>query len=161
MILPIKNIKYIPINQHPGAFGFKRKHDIHTGVDLYCSENDIVYAIEDSKIINKGIFTGEKVGTNWWNETYFLMLEGKTGVFCYGEILIKDNLNDDIKEGQEIGKVIPVLKESKIRKDIEGHSNNMLHLELYKHGTKQPVSWQHNKEKPYSLLDPSSFLLSL
>lgn len=67
MIFPLKNYNFkIPQGNHPGAFGFKRKHDFHTGIDLYCNDFDSVFAIEDGIIVNIEQFTGPEVGSDWW-----------------------------------------------------------------------------------------------
>ncbi len=40
-MFPLKNYKHnIPIGIEFGAFGVIRKFDVHTGVDLYCNNND-------------------------------------------------------------------------------------------------------------------------
>jgi len=43
---PLNNY-ILPVDNSQGLFGAIRKHDIHTGIDLYCEKHDIVYAIED------------------------------------------------------------------------------------------------------------------
>lgn len=117
---------------HLGAFGAIRKFDIHTGIDIYCKDEEWVYAVEDGEVVEIGTFTGEKVGTNWWNNTCYIMVKGRSGIVCYGEIEVCKKLKcgDEINRGEFVGKVVAVLPESKIRKDIEGHSNAMLHLDV-------------------------------
>ena len=41
----------IPIGNHPGSFGYKRKCHTHEGIDLYCQDNDEVISLTDGKII--------------------------------------------------------------------------------------------------------------
>ena len=77
----------IPILPHPGAFGKKRKNHQHEGIDLYCEKGDEVLAIEDGVVIKIKKFTGEHVGSNWWNNSWCVLVEGVTGVFNYGEII--------------------------------------------------------------------------
>lgn len=153
----------IPSGEHPGAFGFKRKYDIHSGVDLYCNENDNVLAVEDGEVVAIEPFTGPKAGHPWWLDTMCVAISGETGLVNYGEIKPLETLKigDKIKAGEKIGTVIPCLKEGKERKDIPGHSRFMLHIELYKKGTKYfHKGWQYtDKEKPEELLDPTEYLM--
>lgn len=159
MKFPISDCSGIPINFHPGAFGFHRKNNWHLGVDLYTNDSEPVIAIEYGTVVAKGIFTGPEVGTPWWETTYYLMIEGDTGVFNYGEIYeTSHKIGTKIVEGNIIAKVKRVLFKHKLRKDIPGHSTSMLHLELYTHGSVEPVHW-HQFEKPANLLDPTPYLL--
>jgi len=51
-MFPIKNYKYqIPTGEELGAFGVTRKHDVHTGVDMYCEQGDEVVAMEDGIVV--------------------------------------------------------------------------------------------------------------
>lgn len=163
MQLPIHLNKFsgIPMNFHPGAFGFQRRVNWHPGVDLYTRDGEPVYAIEKGVIVGTGVFTGPKVGTPFWETTHYLMVEGKTGVFNYGEIYESlFEVGEEIEESQNIGYVKRVLFEHKLRPDIPGHSCSMLHLELYTHGTTEPVHW-HQFQKPSNLLDPTPHLLQM
>jgi murein DD-endopeptidase MepM/ murein hydrolase activator NlpD len=150
---PIKNLQ-IPNKDAPGAFGAIRKFDIHTGVDLYCTEGTLVYAVEDGTVVQYGPFTGPKVGSPWWLDTDFIMIEGSSGVVCYGEI----ELREDLKIGSRInaGDIIGTVKRVLI--NDKGFPTTMLHLELYKQGTRVPVVWSHFEEKPECLLDPTYLL---
>lgn len=146
----------IPVGNHPGAFGVQRKHERHTGVDLYTKPKQEVHAMEPGIIVNIEHFTGPQDNSPWWNDTDCMLIEGKTGVFCYGEIEPNVFLHPGyfVKKGQFIGNVKPVLKDNKKRDDIEGHSTSMLHIELYPHGTKKPS----NGFEPH-LLDPTPYLI--
>ncbi len=159
MRFPLDSCDGLPINHHPGAFGFTRKHDVHTGVDLYCKPDSKVYAMEDGMVVANDIFTGQDVGTKWWNTTRYLFVIGSAGCICYGEIEPTVNIFDIVREGDVLGSVIPVLPEHKIRKDIMGHSNYMLHMELYDIIVPEPVIWNLNEEKPNHLLDVTPLLL--
>jgi murein DD-endopeptidase MepM/ murein hydrolase activator NlpD len=150
---PLKTYQ-LPNKDSPGCFGAIRKHDIHTGVDLYTSENEPVYAIESGMVTKVDIFTGPKLGHFWWNETFAVMVEGKSGIINYGEIYPMVECKDKVEEGDLIGFVIAVLPQGKERPDIVGHSRSMLHIELYKHGTRDFVEWALNEPKPDCLLDP-------
>ena len=144
-------------DEHPGAFGFKRKNHSHEGIDLYCKENDIVLSLTNGKIIDIGKFTGVSIGSSWWNETEYIAIEYKDYVIVYGELIVNSNLkvNDIILENQELGKITPVLKKVKNDRPI-----NMLHLELYekKHYV-EPKEWI--EEKPLGLLNPLILLTQL
>lgn len=157
---PIENCRILPVGDHPGAFGVKRKRYYHTGVDLYTENLAIVNAVEDGIIVKMGLFTGPKLGHDHWNHTDFLMIEGASGVVNYGEIEISPwcRLGFSIKKGDAIGMVKQVLPAGKERNDIPGHSLSMLHLELYTHGMKECVDWPITANRPAKLLDPTSYL---
>lgn len=157
---PLKNCPGIPINHHPGAFGFHRKKNHHTGVDLYCNDNDPVYAVEDGTVVHVEQFTGTALGHTWWNDTWGIMVEGSSGVVNYGEVNRPNKKNGDkVKRGDLIGNVKQVLFNDRLRPEIPGHSCSMLHLELYKHGSREFADW-HDLTKNPSLLDPTSYLIS-
>lgn len=145
MVKPINkdyNISYIP-NQ--GRFGGVRKHDIHTGVDLYCNDGEPVYAIEAGVVVNVVKFTGEKAGSPWWNDTYAILIEGESGVILYGELKKPWTfIGSQIYEGQDLGFVKQVLKVDK------GLPMSMLHIELYAKGYRGEGEWWID-EKPEAL----------
>lgn len=162
----------VPIEGHPGSFGFRRKHDVHTGIDLYCREGTTVRPVESGVVVAIQKFTGNGVagpdGTamSWWNDTSAVLVTGVSGVVLYGEI----EPNPDLKVGQEVyanntilGTVTPVLPEGKDRPDIPGHSRSMLHLERYAtEAAAQEFSWRGwnlDEPKPPELLDPTPYLL--
>lgn len=157
---PLKFCNGIPINHHPGAFGFNRKKNHHTGVDLYTNDGEPVYAVEDGVVVKIDKFTGPDMGHDWWESTWGVMVEGASGVVNYGEVTPNENLkiNSIVKRGSHIANVKRVLFEHKLRKDIPGHSCSMLHLELYKTGTREFADW-HDPQKNPNLLDPTSFLI--
>jgi hypothetical protein len=148
----------IPLLPHPGAFSKKRKFHQHEGIDLYCNDKDEVVSIEDGVVINIKEFTGEIAGSDWWNNTWCILIEGLSGVYNYGEVIPNEKLKigASIKEGDLIGNVTTVLKKDK------GRPMNMLHLELYDKGTKEPLlGWNNDDVKPIHLLDPTSNLLKM
>lgn len=159
--LPSKLCSGIPINHHPGAFGFHRRKNHHTGVDLYCKDNTPVYAAESGRVVKIDIFTGPKLGHDWWEETWGVMIEGASGVINYGEVTPAPYLQIGkiIQQGCKVGEVKRVLFKDKLRPDIPGHNTSMLHLELYKQGTREFADW-HNPEKNPSLLDPTPYLMA-
>jgi phosphopantothenoylcysteine decarboxylase len=160
---PLRQCSGIPINHHPGAWGFHRRKNHHTGVDLYCKDGDDVHAVEDGRVVKIGVFTGPKLGHDWWEETWGIMVEGASGVVNYGEV--EPHLHTIIYEGarvergQFIGRVKRVLLPDRHRPDIPGHSTSMLHLELYTHGTRTFADW-HDPQKNPTLVDPTPYLLS-
>ncbi|MFA5024194.1 MAG: peptidoglycan DD-metalloendopeptidase family protein [Patescibacteria group bacterium] len=142
-------LKEFVFPDYPGTFGAIRKHDIHTGIDLYCQEGSKVYAIEDGVVVSVINFTGKKAGSPWWNDTEAVLIEGNSGVVCYGEIIPLVKTECIIKEGDIVGYVKRVLKKDK------GRPMSMLHLELYKHNSYNIVGWNIRHERPENILDPS------
>ena len=151
-MFPLKNYQYmIPDSNMCGGFGFKRKHDTHTGVDLYCNNGDSVYCIENGVIVDICEFTGFNESP-WWEDTYAVVIKGESGFILYGEIIPDHNLKTGsvVKEGDLIGSVKRVLK-----KDKGVTPTSMLHLELYDTYT-EPVWWIN--EKPKNLKDITELL---
>ncbi len=156
---PVVDGNFIP---HMGAFRAVRKHDIHTGVDLYCDPETPVFAVEDGTVVAVENFTGPNADDPcpWWNDTEALLVEGKSGVVLYGEIEVGMHTplghickGSRIKEGQQIGVAKPVLKKDK------GRPMCMLHFELYERGTKESVWWKLGDPQPENLLNPTSKLM--
>lgn len=164
---------------HPGSFGMIRKHHIHTGVDLYChQENKPVFPFEDGEIVNMGFFTGEEIGMPWWNTTWFIAVKSGDFVTVYGEIEIepedsdeyfyggsvyipknKYKIGDKVTTKDKLGVVIPVV--NKRHPEYENHNTKMLHVERfeadkYNIGFHQP--WDEGNPKPEGLLNPTEFL---
>lgn len=157
---PIENCVGIPIGDHPGAFGFIRKHGgPHTGVDLYSKYMMPVFAVESGRVVSIEPFTGEKDNSPWWENTDCVLIEGTSGVCCYGEIKpVCLEVGEFVKKGSLVGHVTPVLKEGNERPDIPGHSRCMLHFELYKHGVKKAsTSWKQGIEE-LGMSDPTPLL---
>jgi hypothetical protein len=158
-LFPLTKCNGIPINYHPGAFGFHRKNSYHTGIDLYTYQNSLVYAVEDGEVTGVENFTGPKDNSPWWLDTKCVLVYGKTGTVCYGEIfpLVDSGF---ARKGDVIGFVIPVLPKKKFRRDIPGHSRFMLHLELYSgRQDRASESWLSAKTEGF-LLDPTPHILS-
>ena len=152
-LFPLLNYKLeIPDNEHPGSFGAVRKYDVHTGVDLYCDPGTRVLAVESGKVVAIENFTGPEADSPWWNSTSAVLIEGKSGVVLYGELEpdIRMETGLKIEKGQTIGYVKTVLKNNK------NLPMTMLHIELYKHGTRESNWWR--SEKPNHLLDPTKLL---
>lgn len=149
---PKKLVYPLPRKGDGGAFGDVRKHHIHEGIDLYCPEGTPVYAIESGTVVAKMPFTGVLAGSPWWEETQCLMIEGESGVINYGEIRASSQryIGSKVMRGAYLGEVKRVLKKDK------GRPMAMLHVELYKHGTRVPIKeWSLGQPQPENLLDPT------
>jgi hypothetical protein len=130
----------------PNRWGYPRKFDVHTGVDLFAPDGEPVYAIENCQVIKTGVFTGESIGMPWWHETHFVAVKGRSGFVLYGEIYPpKWNKGDSILEGEEIGQIKTVLKVDK------GRPMSMLHIELYNCHFDGWCEWELNGIKPAAL----------
>ena len=152
---------------HPGQFGTERKHDIHTGVDLYLQKGYTgdVTPFEHGEVVGMGQYTGEAVGCGWWHDTHYVSVKGKSGVIAYGEIEPDKGLKigDLVKCETVIGEVIQVLKHPP-RIEVFGHSMKMLHVELLieaKDTRIEPISdaWEKGGERPRHLKDPNVYLM--
>ena len=143
--------KEIPIAPHLGAFGAKRKHHWHEGIDLYTNPGAVVKAVEPGEVVSVGDFTGGEMSP-WWNDTKYVMVEGSSGVILYGEIEPALIIGSKINSGDIIGHVKTVLKKDK------GRQMTMLHFELYEHGIREPVEWLPNTLRPKGLLNPTELL---
>ena len=143
----------LPIGKyHPAGFGYSKNHNVHTGIDLYVPDNIPVMSVEAGNVVAIFKFTGSGTPYPSLLPTEAIMIEGATGVVLYGEVEVKK----DIQIGQliEAGSKIANIKCAIL-------DQPMLHLELYKHGTKTPCIWKQGTSQPKSLLDPTSYLLSL
>lgn len=150
-MLPLKCKIQLPTDTEPGRFGAVRKHDVHTGIDLYCKDGEPVYAIEDGVIKNHGRFTGASLGFPWWNETDCICIQGDYGIILYGELTINTRIFRDkntVKEGELLGWIKQVLKVDK------GRPMSMLHIELYnKNYIDKWVEWTLGQDRPVGLED--------
>jgi hypothetical protein len=157
MTFPLNKYKYqIPIDQELGAFGVTRKHDVHTGVDLYCEEGTEVVAMECGVVISIEFFTGPSVNMPWWNDTKAIGVMGASGIINYGEVIPFSYLEvgDTVSEGDLLGWVTPVLKIDKGKVP----STSMLHVELYSSYDGNWCLWPVDAEQPENLLNPTEML---
>lgn len=162
----------LPIGDHPGAFGVVRKNHVHEGVDLYAPEGTVVRAVEAGTVVAVMPFTGEHAGLPWWENTWVVMVEGRSGVVCYGEIVPCSDLRGpydvlpylefkcayfrtSVKAGDPIGSIKRVLKTDK------GRPTSMLHLELHVTGSRSCPEWYQESGKPGVLQDPTPYLLEI
>jgi hypothetical protein len=153
-----------PLNAHPGAFGCTRKHDIHTGIDLYGKPDQVVYNIRDGIVVKTGPFTGPQVGYPWWLDTDAVLVKDDEGMYLYGELKSDLKVGQVIKSGEIVGKLTPVLPDHKHRPDIPGHSTTMLHLERYTldyNVEEDWAAWFTRVERPSYLLDPTIDLIKI
>lgn len=155
---PIKKHFDVPVGNHYGSFGVKRKYSYHCGVDLYTKENTPVFAIEFGTVVEVKWFTGPEAESDWWLPTRCVSVQGDSGVIVYGEIQEVSHINvgSNICMGEHLGNVQRVLKHDK------GKPMSMLHIQLLEHGmTDDDIpSWKHNMEKPKGLLDPTNILIN-
>jgi len=154
----------VPIHPHVGAFGARRRHDIHRGVDLYAPVGTVVTAVEDGIIQMVRPWTGKVADCDWWENTWAVLVKGSSGLVVYGEIQPIPEIEDyfkmhetavmPISKGEPLGIVLKVLKKDK------GRPTSMLHLELRKPGYFKNIdkSWEDGKI-PEGILDPTPFLL--
>jgi hypothetical protein len=145
----------IPTNYHVGAFGVRRKHDVHKGIDLYAKYGELVYPVENGIIVDICPFTGEIAGIPWWENTYGVYVKGKSGIVVYGEIEPNSNLKigDFITINDVIGRVLKVLKKD------NGRPQTMLHLELHEHNYIHTNQWNISEQKPEGVLNPTKYLI--
>ena len=156
----------VPINYHPGAFGFKRRKNYHTGIDIYVSGPCSVTACEPGEIIKIGQFTGGKESP-WWKDTWAVSIRGESGICNYGEIENPTHLKvgQRVNECDHLGMITNVIFPERARPDIPGHSIYMLHFERYKEGAQDTLNWSHwhhegdRIPRDNNLLDPLPFLL--
>ena len=132
-----------------------RKYDVHTGIDLYAEPGTPVHAVEDGLVVAIENFTGPSAGSPWWLETKALLVEGASGVVCYGEIEVAEGISvgASVPRAARLGTVLPVLRKFK------GRPTTMLHLELYEPGTRASVVWGLGEQRPSWLQDPTTLLL--
>jgi len=145
----------LPIYPHVGAFGVKRRHDKHRGVDLYAPEGTLVTPVEDGVVVIVRPWTGKDANCPWWEDTEAIGILGESGLVYYGELRVNNNLKPGMKvvKGTTwLGRVIKVLKKDK------GRPMSMLHLELREPGFLKNIDkdWEFNL--PKGLLDPTPYL---
>lgn len=133
----------------PGQFGAVRRHDVHTGVDLYCPAGSLVVAVEGGAVVAVEDFTGPDAGSPWWLPTQAVLVEGASGVVVYGEVAPLVAPGDRVEAGGPVGAVLRVLRRDK------GRPTAMLHLELMVPGSRATVWWRLGQDWPAPLLDPT------
>jgi len=155
-----KACRGIPVGNHPGAFSAKRKNSTHTGVDLYANVNESAFPVEDGVVVAIEPFTGPKDNSPWWLDTDCVLVEGASGVVCYGEIRPNHILRvgSKVTRSTILGYVLQVIPpERPQHPEIEGWKPSMLHMELYPHGYYKPSDGYGNSFN--YLQDPTPYLL--
>lgn len=144
-----------------GVFGFKRSYYYHQGIDLYVRGEAPVLAVEDGEVVAIVDFTGPPEHPHWLY-TQAVLVEGNSGVVCYGEVRPKSFLRVGyaLESGEKLANVAPVIPAGSERPDIFGHSRHMLHFEWYEPGTVDPVDWHHEDARPRVLRDPTEPLIA-
>jgi len=156
-----------PPTRGDGSFGVVRKHDVHTGVDLYCEPGQEVRAVRDGWILLITAFTGASVGSPWWLDTSVVGVASRDGeCVLYGEIqpeMLHAAVGARVACGQLLGRV------QRVRREDDGRPTTMLHLERWGSrgdvlrcydgdGWKTPNDWPIGVSRPVSLLDPTAKL---
>lgn len=157
---PLLPMPDIPVINHYGAFGVKRKYDVHTGVDLYASDGSVVYAVEDGEVKVIRPFTGASAGCDFWEDTQALDIEGNLGSITYGEVTPEPN----IKEGDRVIAGQPIARVKRVLKVDKGKPMSMLHFAIHSHGWHYLYRDQIQKgvESRYSIqIDPTMLLIQL
>lgn len=142
----------LPLAPHPGAFGVQRQNHVHEGVDLYCPAGTPVQAVEAGEVVGIMPFTGAQAGSDWWEDTDAVLVEGASGVVVYGEIAPACLVGQRVAAGDLVGHVVTVLKKDK------GRPMAMLHLELHTRGAREAPEWISPDTKPETLRDPTPYL---
>ena len=142
----------------PGRFGYARRNDIHTGIDLYCELGQPVTAIEDGVVVKVKPFTGSRAArrSTWWNDTDAVLVEGASGVITYGEIATLVEKGDKVIQGQQIA----AINQAVLRR-YKGRPMVMLHLMLLPPGSRYTPWWYHGEPQPTGLLSPEPFLMEI
>ena len=141
--------------QDCGLFGAKRKHDMHTGLDLYAEQNSAVRSITEGTVIDVFEFTGEFADSPWWNSTKAIVVESGELTYVYGEVKALVEVGDKVCVGEVIGEVLAVLK---VDKGVTPTS--MLHLEIWEtQYYKKNFVWLLGQKAPRGLLNPINHLL--
>lgn len=155
MELPVKTLYKLEtqLKLFPQSdFGAFRKHDIHTGIDLYVAPDTEVRSLLDGVVYQTGIFTGPEADSHWWNYTEYVVIKSDGVYILYGELLCSVGTGQLISKGDNIGTITPALKEHKNK-----NPRHMLHLEVY-YQYSHPVTWGHRDLRPKGLMNPRFIL---
>lgn len=149
-------------------FAAVRKHDIHTGMDIFTESGTQATSPFDGIVVKMGNFTGndaEPTPSPWWNNTQYVVVKHFIPAFytygelverfvLYGEIAISPELfvGKNVKEGELLGTIVEVLKNNK------GLPTSMLHVEMYEECPPFPAIWNIGERRPTYLCDPHRFL---
>lgn len=141
------------------GYGVIRKNDIHTGVDIYAEEGEIVYPILPGKVVAVGYFTGKIVDSPWWNETKYVVIKSEGMYILYGELSLNSKLKVGmVVLGNKLSKLGTVKRVLSGDKDLKNPAS-MLHIELY-YKTTFAVEWNLGEKAPSGLSDPTHLLFN-
>ena len=137
-----------------GLFRAERKYDIHTGLDIYTKPDAEVVCINKGVVLSVFQFTGEAVGSPWWNDTWAVAVASHDLVYVYGEVIPCVKVGEIVSVGRVLGTIAPVLK-----KDKGVTPTSMLHLEVWERDEYiEGYTCNHDTEPPYGLFNPIAFL---
>ena len=129
-MLPLK--KFTSVRKFGSTI--KGSNELNAGVNLYCAENEAVYAIESGEVV--------KVEKN------AVFIESYSGVIYYAKIKLLNNIvfGASIKSGQALGNVVK-------------SQNPNLFIGLYKHEIKTVIHWSKALVQPLELINPDCLLI--
>lgn len=142
-----------------GSEEFHSDNQLKCGIDLTCGPNFSVHAVESGTVVSIETFFDNK-RKPWVSSSKALLISGRSGVVCYGNINPDANLKVGSKvfRGDSIGFVTPFF--SKPSKANYGETR--LRIELYRQGTNRRPTWHANNHGgPKNLLNPIPHLLPL
>lgn len=152
-IFPLKYYPFIiPTWDGQNAFAAHRKHDIHTGIDLFWEPGEEVLSMTEGIVTDIRWFTGEKanISSPWWHDTSAVFVRTPIGVIVYGEIEPTVQIWDTLKPWQPLWKLTKVLN----KPESFPYPKTMLHLELYESGFPDgtdAVEWHYTEKKWYDI----------
>lgn len=163
--------KEVPQQGMSGSFWENRGDRYHCGIDIFAPENSPVYAIQNGKVIDIGIFTSPETN-DFWNKTYYITIKTQQNINVkYAQLCdVSVRIGDFINAGQLIGKVALVIDKNKISHNTPQYVREMvtngqitsLHLEAYIAPISEVKPYMGGnflgEVKPYSLMDPTVFL---
>lgn len=139
------------------VFGAQRKHDVHTGVDIFVPDGTKVFPIKAGKVIRVEWFTGSQSTppTPWWNDTQAVWVQSDyfNTVYLYGEIKANVQVGQWVTCTTELGTISQVLKKEKGMTPT-----SMLHFEMYSQAPEESAIWKLDEARPEFLLDPTEVL---
>lgn len=148
---------YIPdYADEPGSFGYVRKYDVHTGVDIYLPEGTPVFALEEGVVVWSGQFTGAAVDSAWWDDTWAVAIQSQNRILVYGELY----RHEIPQVGSRIGGNWLIGYVKKVSRVPKGRPMSMLHIEEYDQTIPfvEPVVWNKGEPMPEGLCNPTPFL---
>lgn len=140
----------LPKFQVPQDFGYPGFGKYSTGIDIKCSENTQVQAIEDGIILNVKDYSGLYSNNPWWNPTKSVFVEGASGVIVYSCISPQQSIfiGGFVNEGDILGIVKSLSKD-----------NVHLNLQNYSFGEKDFINWKFKSEQPENIHNPRNLIL--